>query len=79
MGLHGLDGKLEAMSDFLGAVALGDELKDLALPRRKLVRRGLLDPDSLNVSLDDLLRDRRTEVSFALHHGFQGKLQFRGR
>jgi hypothetical protein len=50
MGLHGLDRKIEAMGDFLGTVALGNELKDLTLPGREVVRGGLLGAD-LNAAL----------------------------
>src|SRR5260370_11225968 len=68
MGLHGLHRKLEAIGDFLGAEPLGDKLQHLALPRREVVSRRLLGPDSLHVAFHHLLGDRRAEIRFALPH-----------
>src|SRR5450830_148081 len=68
MRLYGLGADIESIGDFLGVIALRNQLQDLALARRQHLHRRAVQCDFLHVKIERLLGNMRIEVLPAMDH-----------
>ena len=76
--LDRLDADVENASNFLGAMALGDELQGFALPRRQQLERAGFAAHPANIIGNDVPGDRGAQIGLAARDGLDGELELRG-